>query len=94
MDPMIDGVNNSVVEHEIHSLASPTGSDENWAGNGFSASSRVLQTTDAGTGVADHSCQRSWSFVNEDKIHYSSESPVGFRVRFFPSFPAPLIRLG
>lgn len=35
LDPMIDGINNSIQETEIHPLDAPTGSAENWAGNGF-----------------------------------------------------------
>jgi primary-amine oxidase len=35
VDPMIDGLNNSVVETEVHRMTEKTGSAENWAGNGF-----------------------------------------------------------
>lgn len=32
---MIDGLNNSITETEILPMEAPTGSSENWAGNGF-----------------------------------------------------------
>ncbi|SCZ97604.1 BZ3500_MvSof-1268-A1-R1_Chr4-3g07289 [Microbotryum saponariae] len=80
LDPMIDGLNNSVVETEIHPLEAPTGSDENWAGNGFEARKRVLQTTKEGARLADAPSSRMWSFVNQDKKHYSTGTAAGYKL--------------
>lgn len=80
VDPMIDGLNNSVVETEVVQMAEPTGSNDNWAGNGFYSQKKVLGTTAEGARMADPQAQRMWSFVNEDKTHYSSGQPVGYKL--------------
>ncbi|SCV69173.1 BQ2448_2193 [Microbotryum intermedium] len=80
LDPMIDGLNNSVVETEIRPLEAPTGSDENWAGNGFESRKRVLQTTTEGARLADAPSSRMWSFVNQDRTHYSTGTAVGYKL--------------
>lgn len=77
---MIDGVKNSVIETDIVPLDAPTGSVDNWAGNGFVTKKTVLGTTGAGGRVYDAVKGRSWSMVNEDKLHYSSKAPVGFKI--------------
>lgn len=51
-----------------------------WAGNGFYATKKTLQTTAEGSRMANSQTGRMWSFVNEDKKHYSSKAPVGFKV--------------
>jgi len=86
VDPMIDGLNNSVVETEIVPVDEPTGSAENWAGNGFRSTKRVLGTTAEGARNANAPSQRMWSFVNEDKKHYASGAPIGYKImcRDFP----------
>ena len=81
IDPMIDGTSNSVIETDVVPLEAPTGSDGNWAGNGFVTKKTVLSSTDVGGRLYDAEKGRMWSFVNEDKLHYSSKLPVGFKVR-------------
>ncbi|KAI6116769.1 copper amine oxidase [Pisolithus croceorrhizus] len=44
VDPMLDGLQNSVIESEIVGLDAPTGSDENFAGNGFVIKDRILKS--------------------------------------------------
>ncbi|KAG1848527.1 copper amine oxidase [Suillus subalutaceus] len=44
VDPMIDGLYNSVVESDIVPLSAPTGSKENFAGNGFVVKDKVLKS--------------------------------------------------
>ncbi|GAA6030894.1 hypothetical protein JCM8097_008924 [Rhodosporidiobolus ruineniae] len=80
VDPMIDGLNNSVVETEIKSLEAPTGSAENWAGNGFYSTKRELQTTAEGARDYDATTSRMWSMVNPNKKHYSSGASVGYKI--------------
>lgn len=86
---MIDGINNSIIETDVLPVAEPTGSDENWAGNGFYASKTILRTTAEGARMSDSEKGRMWSFVNEDKLHYASKAPVGFKVKghFLNSVP-------
>lgn len=85
---MIDGINNSVIETDILPLEAPTGSDENWAGNGFYSTKSFLSTTSEGARNADVVKGRMWSIVNEDKKHYSSKAPIGYKVRQLSSFAA------
>lgn len=62
-------------------MAEPTGSDANWAGNGFYSTKEALETTGDAARSADVTRGRMWSIVNEDKKHYASKAPVGFKVR-------------
>ncbi|MCO5553772.1 hypothetical protein L7F22_007298 [Adiantum nelumboides] len=57
VDPHIDGALNSISEQTIRAVEAPSGSDENWAGNAFTANQRILQTT--GEGVRDANLTRS-----------------------------------
>ncbi|CAH7673550.1 copper amine oxidase [Phakopsora pachyrhizi] len=80
IDPMIDGINNSVVRADVVPLPEPTGSDENYLGNGFSIDQKVLKTTDEGAEDFYHEKDRSWSIINPNKLHYSSKQPIGYRI--------------
>ncbi|GAA5853327.1 hypothetical protein JCM8547_000285 [Rhodosporidiobolus lusitaniae] len=80
VDPMIDGLQNSVMESEVHSVEAPTGSDDNWAGNGFYSTKRELKTTADGARDYDASVSRGWTMVNPNKKHYSSGFPVGYKI--------------
>ncbi|PWN22731.1 peroxisomal copper amine oxidase [Microstroma glucosiphilum] len=80
VDPHIDGPRNSVVEQEIVAKSEPTGSNENWAGNGFTTVKRVLQTAGEAVRDANPNNERSWTIVNENVKHYSSGSPVGYKL--------------
>ncbi|GAA5826836.1 hypothetical protein JCM5353_005413 [Sporobolomyces roseus] len=80
VDPMIDGVKNSVIESEVRALDAPTGSDENWAGNGFYSTKQELKTTSKGARQADPLKGRQWSMINPSKTHYSSGANVGYKI--------------
>ena len=80
IDPHIDGPLNSVVEQQIEVSPHKTGSKENWAGNAFDSKSRVLQTTGEAVRDADASVERTWVFVNENKKHYASGKPTGYKL--------------
>ncbi|EPQ26592.1 uncharacterized protein PFL1_05913 [Pseudozyma flocculosa PF-1] len=80
VDPHIDGPNNSVVEQSIEALPEPTGSNENFAGNGFTAKKRVLRTSKEAVRDACASEERSWTFINPSQHHYASGQPVGYKV--------------
>lgn len=47
MDPMMDGLDNTLYETNVHRLDAPTGSAENFAGNGFYYKSEMLADTQA-----------------------------------------------
>lgn len=80
VDPHIDGALNSISEQTIRAVEAPSGSDENWAGNAFTANQRILQTTGEGVRDANFDEERSWTFVNEASKHYSSGKLSGYKV--------------
>ncbi|KAF7784980.1 hypothetical protein Agabi119p4_1145 [Agaricus bisporus var. burnettii] len=76
LDPMIDGIKNTVIEADVEMLDAPTGSKENFAGNGFYTKETRLATE---TGRQyDISKERRWRIVNPQKRHYSSGKEVGY----------------
>ena len=80
IDPHIDGPLNSVVEQEIEDSQFPTGSKENWAGNAFTTTKRILQTTGEAVRDANPNDERSWLIINENEKHYSTKTPVGYKI--------------
>lgn len=80
IDPHIDGPNNSVLEQSIQALPFPTGSDENYAGNGFTCTKTILPTSKQAVRDSKPDEERSWIFVNESHKHYASGNPVGYKI--------------
>lgn len=79
VDPMLDGLCNSVIESDIVPLPNaPTGSSENWAGNAFIAQEHTLRTAREGARDYDHVRDRRWTIVNTSRKHYASGKPVGY----------------
>ncbi|KAG5642009.1 hypothetical protein DXG03_003781 [Asterophora parasitica] len=79
IDPMIDGLQNSVIESDIVSLPdAPTGSAQNFAGNAFLTQESVLKT-EAGRPF-DYYKERRWKIVNPARKHYSSGKNVGYSI--------------
>lgn len=75
---MVDGLQNAVIESDIVPLNAPTGSEANYAGNGFSSHDRVLQTE---TGRPyDLSKERRWKIVNTHRKHYASGKDCGYAI--------------
>lgn len=70
IDPMIDGLANTVVETDILASPHPTGSEENWAGNAFITRKKVLETTGEAARDADPLNERGWSIAGTRK-HYA-----------------------
>ncbi|KAN0100146.1 Copper amine oxidase, enzyme domain containing protein [Tylopilus felleus] len=81
VDPMLDGLHNSVVESDIVSLAAPTGSKENFAGNGFQVKERTLtdQVKD-GARDFDWAAERRWKIANLNRMHEVSGSPSSYQI--------------
>ncbi|KAJ9114677.1 hypothetical protein QFC22_005553 [Naganishia vaughanmartiniae] len=80
VDPMIDGIQNSVVQTDIVVSPHPTGSAENFAGNAFTTEKTIYETAKEASADVDSDRQRYWSFVNENHKHYASKQPVGYKV--------------
>lgn len=81
VDPMLDGIHNSVVESDIVSLDAPTGSKENFAGNAFHVKERVLkdQVKD-GARDFDWAAERRWKISNMNRIHDISGKPSSYQI--------------
>lgn len=79
VDPMIDGLNNSVVESDIIPLPdAPTGSAQNYAGNAFISQDTILKTESARS--YDYQKERRWKIINPSRKHYSSGKAVGYQL--------------
>ncbi|KAF8204095.1 copper amine oxidase [Pholiota molesta] len=78
VDPMIDGVNNSLVESDIFPVDAATGSKDNFAGNAFYSKDTVIKN-EAGRPY-DFAKERRWRIVNPARQHYASGKDVGYSV--------------
>jgi len=80
IDPMIDGLSNTVLEGDVVSDPDPSGSAANWAGNAFHVNTRELTSLKNGDGarVYDAKADRRWRIVNRARKHYASGHPVGY----------------
>lgn len=76
LDPMVDGLKNSVVESDILPMEEATGSKENFAGNGFYQRKTVV----SGAREWDAELDRRWTVVNPARTHYASGNPVGYSI--------------
>jgi len=81
VDPMLDGIRNSVIESDIVSLSAPTGSKENFAGNAFHVKERVLkdQAKD-GARDFDWAAERRWKVANLNRRHDVSGNPSSYQI--------------
>lgn len=80
VDPMVDGVNNSVNMVDAVASDAPVGSEENPHGNAFYAKKTKLDTT--GKAVTDYNgaTSRTWEIVNESSIHPYSKKPASYKL--------------
>ncbi|ELU40085.1 peroxisomal copper amine oxidase [Rhizoctonia solani AG-1 IA] len=78
VDPMVDGINNTVIESDIKPYPYATGSAENYAGNGFISVDTPV--TEASGREYSHETDRRWRIVNRSRTHYSSGLPVAYSV--------------
>lgn len=81
VDPMVDGLLNSVLETDVVPSPEPTGSEANFAGNAFKTESRILTTSLEG--VRDYCFERDrrWRIVNPNATpHYSTGAPPGYGI--------------
>ncbi|KAF9479418.1 hypothetical protein BDN70DRAFT_878797 [Pholiota conissans] len=78
VDPMVDGINNSLVESDIFSLEAPTGSKDNFAGNAFYTKDTVI-TEETGRPYSFDK-ERRWRVVNPARKHYASGKPAGYTI--------------
>lgn len=77
VDPMIDGLHNSVVETDVVPLPdAPAGSSHNYSGNSFITQDTVVKVESGRS--HDYQKDRRWKIVNPARKHYSSGTDVGY----------------
>jgi len=80
IDPMVDGLANSVVETDVLPTAANYRSPENYAGNSFQIHDRVLRRASEGARKWDASTDRRWRIVSSGNTHYSSGQQTGYAI--------------
>jgi primary-amine oxidase len=80
IDPMIDGLNNSIVETDVEALPEGTGFSTNFAGNGFRTVNTTLRTAKDGVRDWNSDADRRWRIVNTARTHHSSGQHVGYTI--------------
>lgn len=80
VDPMIDGLKNQVVQVDSMPDTAPVGSDSNFYGNGFINQKTLCKTSKASVSDYESRTGRSWLIENPNKLHYSTGSPVGYKL--------------
>ncbi|OAX39227.1 hypothetical protein K503DRAFT_769707 [Rhizopogon vinicolor AM-OR11-026] len=81
VDPILDGLYNSVIESDIVPLSAPTGSKENFAGNGFVVQETVLKSqVQDGARDFDWARERRWRIANTGRTHYASGKPASYNI--------------
>ena len=78
LDPMIDGVENTVMQSDIVQTPHPTGHALNHLGNGFSVASSAIEH--AGGYQWDRQAHRVWSIANPHRKHYASGKPAAYKI--------------
>ncbi|KAF9567748.1 peroxisomal copper amine oxidase [Agrocybe pediades] len=78
VDPMIDGLKNTVIESDILTFDAPTGSKDNFAGNAFYSKDTPIKV-ESGREY-DFAKERRWRIVNKARKHYSSGKEVGYSI--------------
>lgn len=82
IDPMIDGLQNSVIESDVIPIPNaPTGSINNYAGNGFVVQDKLLKTANEGGRSYELERDRRWRIVNPNAPrHYASGASPGYTI--------------
>jgi len=80
IDPMVDGLLNSVVETDVLPASAEYGSPANFAGNAFEVRDRVLGLASEGAREWDASTDRRWRIVSTGRRHFASGQPTGYAI--------------
>lgn len=93
IDPMLDGVKNSVAQVDVVASDLPVGHPDNMVGNSFYPVTTIYNDTKEAQARANIETSRYWKIINEDKIHPYTKEPVGFKV-VCPNVPPMLPKPG
>jgi len=80
LDPMIDGVKNSVVQCDAVASDAPLGSTQNPMGNAFYSKRTPFKTTTDAQSDYDAATGRTWDIVSTDKTHPYAKKPTGYKI--------------
>jgi Cu2+-containing amine oxidase len=93
IDPMVDGLANSIVETDVRPVVAGCGSSENFAGNAFQVHDRLLRRASEGERQWDASTDRRWRIVSAGKRHYATGQSTGYSIgvkgAVTPALPRP-----
>lgn len=78
VDPMVDGLANSVLETDVVPSPAPVGSVENFAGNAFTTKNQIIKVE--GSRDYDWAADRRWKIINTNKTHYASGEHTGYGI--------------
>ncbi|KAI0738234.1 peroxisomal copper amine oxidase [Daedaleopsis nitida] len=81
VDPMVDGLQNTVVETDVLPLPNaPTGSPANHMGNAFITRGTPIAVASEGGREFDYAKDRRWSIVNPKVVHPHSGRNAGYSI--------------
>lgn len=80
VDPMIDGINNSVAVTDVKALEQGFGSEENPFGQGFTTVETQLTNAKASVTDVKAVTNRTWRISNPSQIHPYTGKPVGWKL--------------
>lgn len=80
IDPMLDGIHNSVAELDVVVSELPVGHPDNKVGNSFYPITKIFNTTNEAQAMVCAERNRTWKIINENKIHPWAKQPVGYKV--------------
>lgn len=80
VDPMVDGLANTVVETDIVPVDAPTGSPQNHAGNGFTTRSRAITRAGDGARHFELATDRRWAITHAARRHPVTGKPTGYTI--------------
>ena len=78
VDPMVDGLANSVLETDVVQSPDPLGSAENFAGNAFTTKHQILEFE--GPRDYDWAADRRWKIISAKNKHYASGEYTGYGI--------------
>lgn len=80
LDPMIDGLTNSVAVSDVKALKQGFGSAENPFGQGFTTVETILSSSKASVTDVQAVTSRTWRISNPESIHPYTKKPVGWKL--------------